>query len=244
MDKPDYQPFVKMLDSVYALHGKGLTAEAKAMFFRAMSQFPLPMVRAAMDAHVKDPHRGQFPPKPADLIAQISGKNDDGRPGPEEAWGIAVKASDEAETVLMTDEIAHAWSTAKPIMDLGDEVGARMAFKEVYERVCKEANGDVRWWPSLGTDPHKRSAALADAKRAGLLGAPHVAALLPPPMPTKATANPEGLKRLKEEMTKLQMGWERKREEREQANRQTRDAIAAKKRAIADRIDAYRRGAA
>ncbi|MFS7082118.1 hypothetical protein ABMZ19_25175, partial [Escherichia coli] len=78
------------------------------------------------------------------------------RPGPEEAWSIAVRACDEAETVVMNDEIALAWGAAKPIFDLGDEVGARMAFKEVYERQVAAATGPAKWWPSLGTDQHKR----------------------------------------------------------------------------------------
>lgn len=241
MDKDEFPQFAKMLDAVYALHGKSLPAEAKALFFRSMASFPLGMVRAALDGHVRDSQRGQFPPKPADLMAQIEGSAaDNGRPGVEEAWAFAVKACDESETVLMTDEMAEAWGIAKPIFDLGDEVGARMAFKEVYARLIKAAKGAPKWWPSIGSDPHKRDAALADAKRMGLLPAPQVAGLLgSDAIDRGAKANPEGLKRLKEEMARLQLKSEADRIRAEEKRAAERRATAARKQAIAAAVSHY-----
>jgi hypothetical protein len=241
MDKDEFPQFAKMLDAVYALHGKSLTAEAKALFFRSMASFPLGMVRAAMDGHVRDSQRGQYPPKPADLMAQIEGSAaDNGRPGAEEAWAIAVKACDESETVVMNDEIAEACGIAKPIMDLGDEVGARMAFKEVYARLTKAAKGAPKWWPSIGSDPHKRDAAMVEAKRAGLLPAPQVAGLLGAAAVDKGVkANPEGLKRLKEEMARLQLKAEADRVEAEEKRVAERKAVQASKQAIAAVVSQY-----
>ena len=238
MDKPDFKPFTQMLDSVYALHGKSLTAEAKAIFFRAMAQYPLEAVRGAMDAHVKDPQRGQYPPKPADLIAQIVG-NDGNRPGPEEAWAIAVRASDEAETVVMNDEIAEAWGVARPIFDLGDEIGARMAFKEAYQRITSRAAGPVKWWPSIGSDPHKRDAALAEARRVGLLPASQVQGLLPMAMGKGEKPDPEGLKRLREEVAKLKPASVKLQRAREERSAAERAQVAARKHELAASVTAY-----
>ncbi|MBR8182126.1 hypothetical protein KDW54_06910 [Burkholderia ambifaria] len=187
MFETDFDQFVAMLDATYSLHGKTLPGIAKAMFFRAMSAYSLNTVRAAIDGHVKDSQRGQFPPKPADLIAQIEGHAaNDSRPGPEEAWAIAVQAFDEAVTVVMTDEIAEAMSIARPVFELGDEVGARMAFKESYGRLVTQARSAgmaAKWFPSLGYDAGQRAEVLDRAISRGLLSheVPTIVGALPAP---------------------------------------------------------------
>ncbi|MCG5072254.1 hypothetical protein [Paraburkholderia tagetis] len=186
MLEADFDPFVELLDAAYSLHGKTLPAMAKALFFRALVAHPLPVVRKAIDAHVKDSQRGQYAPKPADLIAQIEGAaSNDMRPGPEEAWAIAVQAFDEDATVMLTDEISEAQGIARPIFELGDEVGARMAFREAYGRLVTQARAAgvaVKWWPSLGIDPDGRKEVLERAVAHGLLpaNAPALSALPPP----------------------------------------------------------------
>lgn len=188
MFETDFDPFIDMVDATYSLHGKTLPGIAKAMFFRAMSAYSIDAVRAAIDAHVKDSQRGQFPPKPADLIAQIEGHAaNDSRPGPEEAWAIAVQAFDESATVVMTDEIAEAMGIARPVFELGDEVGARMAFKEVYGRLVTQARSAgvaANWFPSLGSDVSQRSGVLEIAVLRGLLSheVPAIVGALPAPI--------------------------------------------------------------
>ena len=192
MFRADLKPFCELLDEVYELHGKTLTDGAKAIFFRSLALYPLDTVRLALSAHVKDPQRGQYPPKPADVIAQIEGDAaNDTRPGPEEAWAIAAQALDESNTVMLNNEIAEAWGIAAPIVELGDEVGARMAFREAYVRLVAKARGTglpAVWWPSIGTDAEKRHTALQRAVSQGLIAAtaPVVQAALP--APTDATA--------------------------------------------------------
>jgi hypothetical protein len=189
MFETDFDDFAALLDAAYSLHPRtpALPAVGKAMFFRAMAAYPLEVVRASIDAHVKDSQRGQFPPKPADLIAQIEGAADgDGRPGQEETWAIAVQAFDESATVMMTDEIAEAQSIARPIFEIGDEVGARMAFREAYTRIIgqvRSAGVPVRWWPSLGSDRDGRREVMERAVSQGLLpaNAPVVSGILSAP---------------------------------------------------------------
>src|SRR5690606_24275668 len=41
----------------------------------------------------------------------------DGRPGKDEAWSIALSASDEHETVVMTAEIRQAMTASNPILE-------------------------------------------------------------------------------------------------------------------------------
>lgn len=186
MVENDFDAFAQLMDQAYALHLKALPMEAKMIFFKAMEPYPLEVVSRALTATIRDPQRGQYPPKPADLIAQIQGAaGNDGRPGAEEAWAIALTSRNEADTVVWTQETAEAFGICAPIMHLGDEVGARMAFKEAYQRLVttSRANGQpARWSASLGWDIERRTAALTKAANSGLLSAPVVSGLLPPPV--------------------------------------------------------------
>jgi hypothetical protein len=179
MRDADIGAFYALLDDVATLLARpgqpAMTPTAKAMFFRALQGYSLEAVRAALDAHVKDPQRGRFMPLPADVIAQLQGAAaDDGRPGPEEAWAIALRSHDEADTVVWTEEIAQARAIARPLLDAGDEVGARMAFKEAYSRLVAEARSTCKpaaWSASLGFDPRLRRVALEAAVQAHRLPA-------------------------------------------------------------------------
>jgi len=186
MRKEDFAEFSSMLDDCYSLLAPNnmQSPTAKAMFFRSISQYSIDAVRAGFDAHVKDPQRGRFAPKPADIVAQIEGLvADDGRPGAEEAWAMCCNAADESETVVWSGEMSQAYALAMPLMQEGDNVGARMAFKEAYSRLVDSARRErkpVAWSVSLGHDQSKRHAVLLNAETRGLL--PHGEALkLAPP---------------------------------------------------------------
>lgn len=244
MDRSDYDAFAKMLDAVYSLHNKTLTAEAKAIFFRSMARYPLDVVRSAIDANVRDPQRGQYPPKPADLMAQIEGRAaNDGRPGAEEAWAIALRGADESETVVTTPEIVEAFGICQSVLETGDEVGARMAFKEAYSRLVSHARAagrPVNWSASLGWDIAKREGALRQAEAAGLLPASTVAALLPPPAKVSAgEKSAEGLARLKEAVAKLEPASVKLQRAREERSAAERAQVAARKLELAASVTAY-----
>jgi hypothetical protein len=109
---------------------------------------------------------------------------------PNEAWALALTSMDEQETVVWTPEIAKAFGAARPVLEGGDKVGARMAFIAAYERELALAKaGGLRpeWQVSLGHDPQRRQIVLEEAVAAGRLPAPKVQHLLPPPdePPTK-----------------------------------------------------------
>lgn len=247
MTEADFPTFARLLDAVYALHGKALAAEPKALFFRAMSGYSLAVVRGALDAHVRDPQRGQFPPKPADLMAQIEGNAEaDGRPGPDEAWAIALTSRDEAETVVWTPEIAQAFAVCSPVLDTGDKVGARVAFKDAYARLVTAARREGKpctWDVSLGWDQNKRKESLEAAVRLNLLPAPTAAALLPAPTeadgynPDKARAN---LAKLRKMLAGLTSPAERAQRQREAENRVRREVTQAQKAVIDRRVREYR----
>lgn len=176
MDQKDFKPFAAMLDATCAMLSRGSytpNAPSTAIFFNALRAHSFEVVSGAFTAHCQDPQRGRFPPVPADILAQIErASDDDGRPGPEEAWAIALQAADEVRTVVWTPEIAEAWGVARIVHRGGDEVGARMAFREAYSRLVVDARKrrePATWSPTLGSDPRMRDEALRVAIDAGKL---------------------------------------------------------------------------
>lgn len=96
----------------------------------------------------------------------------DGRPGKDEAWSIALAASDEYETVVLTTEIRQAMIASTPILEANDKIGARMAFMSAYERLVSFARAEDRpavWEVSLGFDAARRVTAVESAVRAQLI---------------------------------------------------------------------------
>lgn len=192
MREQDYDEFAELLEGVSSLLSRGKyvpNPTNTALFFRALSRHPIEAVRAGFDAHVADTVRGQYVPNPADILAQIEGLAAvDGRPGAEEAWAIACRAADESDTVVWSEEMAQAWQMCQPVMAMGDEVGARMAFKESYVRQVEDARRlrrPVSWSVSLGHDASKRHGALVKAETMGLLTAGEALRLAPPEAPEK-----------------------------------------------------------
>lgn len=115
----------------------------------------------------------------------------DGRPGADEAWAIAIRAQDEAETVVWTDEIAQAFAVAQPILEARDKVGARMAFRDAYERIVRDSrsgSAPARWIVSAGHDPERRASALSAAIALRRIDAPSVQQLMPAPGESRVIA--------------------------------------------------------
>jgi hypothetical protein len=116
-----------------------------------------------------------------DVVARL----DDGRPGPEEAWALIPQGED--ATVVWTNEMAAAYGVCAPLLSAGDRIGARMAFKEAYQRevmAAKDQGQPAKWVISLGSDVEQRKRVLAAAAEAGRI-TPELAyescPALPPP---------------------------------------------------------------
>jgi hypothetical protein len=138
----------------------------------------------------------------------------------------------------------EAFGVARAVLDGGDEVGARMAFKDAYARIVQEARRAKKpagWTVSLGWDVEGRQEPIRKAVAAGLLPAPSAAALLPAPMGSAGSVegSPEGLARLKEEIAKLEMKNLAAAEAAEAERQAARDAEAARKQEIADQVAQY-----
>lgn len=239
----DFDSFCALIDGAYEMHGKAVTPKAKALFFAAMRRYSLDVVQLALSAHMVDKVSGKFPPVPAHLVAQIEGMTPgDGRPGAEEAWALVLPAIDEQETVVWTEEMQAAFELCRAVLERGDEVGARMAFKEAYSRMVVEAgrcNRPVRWCLSPGRDAAKRAQVIEQAAAVGRLPAPQVALLLPT-SERRHEINQAGLEKVKAELAKLVPASEKLRQRREAEHQAERDAVAARKQELAAQAESLR----
>lgn len=112
-------------------------------------------------------------------IADVLTRLDDGRPGVEEAWAMVPKGED--ATVVWTEEMAQAMSVVHDLIDR-DEIAARMAFKEAYQRLCQAArdrNLPVSWSVSLGWDAQGREQVIREAVDKGRLTSEQATIYLP-----------------------------------------------------------------
>jgi len=176
MTPNDFKSFTSILDGTCALLSRGAytpNPTSAAIFFNVLKRHDMGTVKAAFTAHCQDPKRGIFSPTPADILAQIDrAAASDGRPENAEAWATALRANDEAATVVWTAETAEAWGICQPVMQAGDEVGARMAFKAAYDRLlaaARDRREPMQWSASVGHDATRRDDALRLAVESGRL---------------------------------------------------------------------------
>ena len=140
------------------LCGRVLSPAAAQVFCADLSAYPVPQVVAAL-ARCRKEVRGML------TVQDVVSRLDDGRPGPEEAW--AALPMSESNSAVWTDEMSEAFGVASPLLEAGDKIAARMAFREVYlARVmaARDAAGrPVNWTATLGHDPRSREGVLIEA---------------------------------------------------------------------------------
>lgn len=245
MSEDDFDEFAQLLDAAFDLIGKTPAAKiisptSKALFFKALAEYPMPKVRTALANHIQ---RGKFTPTPADIVEHIEAiTNGDGRPGPEEAWAIALASKDERDTVVWTTEIAQAWTVARPVMETSGPITARKTFTETYVRLVAAARAQhrpVAWSAHLGWDKTMQEQVLERAVTQGLLPAPSVAGLLPPPKVPESALSDEGRAQLAKVKQMLADG-AIERERQAQAKVDARNQAEAEfKRTTAQRVRQY-----
>ena len=175
MNTTEKESFIDMLQTTVELYGSKLTAGSVSIWTAVMGKYDFEDVRDALAMHIANsPHA----PKPSDLINFINAK--DGRPGADEAW--AMVPHNESVSAVLSQEMLTAMGSSNPLLDEGDAVAARMAFKSAYTRLVNEARAISRpaeWFPSLGDDKFGRQEVIKEAVRLGRLSINHATKLLP-----------------------------------------------------------------
>lgn len=177
---------MQQLVATAELKGADLSPNALAVMAKDLEGYSPQVISQALNAYRKTSGRFSLD----GIITQIEKLNPNARISADEAW--ALYPHNEEASAVITDEIAEAMGVAQPLLNEGDKIGARMAFKNAYERITernKQQGIEPKWFPSLGSEQSSRETAVNDAVRLGRLPAKAIQTLLPPPIDHKFQSN-------------------------------------------------------
>ena len=159
------------------LYDKDIKPAVLKTYLADLEDVSLDDLARALAAHRRDPDRGRFFPRPADIFAKLSRGHD--HPPVDVAWALVLKSFDETESLVWSEQMECARNVALDVWNTGDKIGARMAFRGAYERLIQ--SGPPRWKVSVGFDEEKRREAVGKARDMGLLSTEQATHLLPAP---------------------------------------------------------------
>lgn len=114
MRASDRAQFVDLLTDALGFYGQTVSPFAVSVWWQACDRFELEQVAKALTGHAMDPDRGQWAPKPADIVRQLQGTHTDRSLI---AWGKVLDAMQRVgaySSVVFDDGAIHA-----AISDLG-----------------------------------------------------------------------------------------------------------------------------
>ena len=156
----DIDRIVEAVTATAEVMGQQMTATAIALIAEDLSEYPIADVDKALRRVRRECQWFS--------LAAVIERLPNGWPGPDEAWAAFPK--DERETGVITPEAMQAWTIAMPLWDGGDQIGARMAFREAYVRLVAECTARrPTWTVTLGYDRDARVAPIQRAVEAGRL---------------------------------------------------------------------------
>lgn len=170
MNTTEYEQTITLVIATAEIMGTEIKPAVAVMMADDLSEYPFADVKHAL-TRVRRECSGKLTLK---MILEVH-KPADGWLSANEAWATALPAMDEAATVVWTPETAKAFEVARPLLEEGDKIGARMAFIPAYERIVDQAKRENRaptYEVSAGWDVNMRNIAVQTAVSAGLLPPP------------------------------------------------------------------------
>lgn len=134
MQPQDKQQFLTLITDVMAFYKQDVSRFALDVWWEACKAFDYEQVSKALTAHAKDPERGQFWPKPADIIRVLQGTRTDRARLAMSKMLDAMGRVGAYRSVVFDDPIIHA-----VIDDLGGWIGLCRAEWDSYSehRFCE-----------------------------------------------------------------------------------------------------------
>lgn len=108
MPPADRERFANLIADVLAFYGQSVSKFALTVWWQACQPFDFDAVQRALGRHAMNPERGQFAPKPADLVRQMQGTPTDRAA---RAWSVVLDACSRVGAytdVVFDDPIIHA----------------------------------------------------------------------------------------------------------------------------------------
>lgn len=139
MNQSDREKVLEVLTGVHDFYGKEMSTFAGQVWMQALAAFEREQITKALSAHLMDADRGQFMPKPADIVRQLQGTATDRSLI---AWGKVLDAIQRVgayQSVVFDDGAIHA-----AISDMGGWV-----------KVCRTTHDELPFVQKRFTDAHK-----------------------------------------------------------------------------------------
>lgn len=108
MNIQDKSKFAQLLTDVQAFYRQNVSTFALGVWWQACERFDFEQVSKALTQHAMDPDRGQFAPKPADVVRLLQGTRTDRALL---AWGKVLDAMQRVgayQSVAFDDPVIHA----------------------------------------------------------------------------------------------------------------------------------------
>jgi hypothetical protein len=175
MNTSEKEQFTDLIINIFEIYSMKITPASIMIWSNLMNSYPFSSVKDALLNHVQ---HSVFAPKPADMINFI--KDQDGRPSADVAWSMIPR--NEYVSAVLTQDMLTAMAAAQPLLNEGDQVAARMAFKDSYNNLVNEARNKctpIAWFPSLGDDKNGRESVITEAIRLGRITEEHGKKMLP-----------------------------------------------------------------
>jgi hypothetical protein len=145
MEQPEFEKFRSLLTGVYALYARDISVAVFDIWWATMRQFDYSAVADAFTRHATDPDRGQFLPKPADVVRLIGGGTQDAALV---AWAQvdrALRVIGPYQTVVFDDPIVHA-----VISDMGGWIALGRKSEDEWPFAGKEFENRYRGYRTRG----------------------------------------------------------------------------------------------
>lgn len=157
MKPEDKAKFVEVLSGVHDFYGRDLSKFAVAVWLQACEAFSVEQVTKALSAHLMDAERGQFMPKPADIVRQLQGTKTDRSLV---AWGKVLEACQRVgayTSVCFDDGLIHA-----AIEDMGGWI-----------KLCRSSTDELGYLQKRFCDAYRAYAERGDTQFPALLAGEH-----------------------------------------------------------------------
>ncbi len=157
MQAADKPAFKQLLTDAMAFYRQDVSKFALSVWWQACDRYAFEQVAGAITAHAMDPERGQFAPKPADIVRALQGTFTDRSLI---AWGKVLDAAQRVgayQSVAFDDGAIHA-----AIEDLGGWVN-----------VCRTTHDELPHLQRRFCEQHRTYSRRGDAKYPPLLAGLH-----------------------------------------------------------------------
>lgn len=173
----DLGAFSEAWSGAWELCGRNVTPAAIMLAFEALRRYELGAVMAGLTRHALDPDRGQFPPKPADIVRHVEGGTEDRALLAWSKVDRAMRSVGPYQTVAFDDPVIHA-----VLWDMGGWIKIGEKTDDDWPFVAKEFQNRYRGYASRGLVSRYPAmlVGIVDAKNRAIAGGsgPHFVALI------------------------------------------------------------------